>query len=138
MLQAKQLAQIFNGTVKTEKSFSVCKSQMSFKFSCQNEHTFSLPVDVIMSVDLEDVSRRFCQAKRQMSEIMSGNSEQIKDQKSNLEGCWCPKCVDFYNHNVQQIAIHNKLEVIGGLFTTQIVYKCKSQGHVFQKSSLRK
>ena len=64
--------------------------------------------------------------------------DQIKHIETGLEGCWCPKCVDFYTHNIQQLAIYDRLEVIGGLFTTSILYKCKAANHLFQKSSLRK
>ena len=41
------LAKIFDGIVKTEKSFSICKGVHSIKFNCQNEHTFFMPADKI-------------------------------------------------------------------------------------------
>ena len=54
------------------------------------------------------------------------------------ESCWCSRCTEFFNHSLAQ---HNSslLELIGGLFTKQIMYRCKKDaGHIFYTSSIRK
>ena len=52
--------------------------------------------------------------------------------------CWCPRCIEYFNHCKQQISIRDRLEIIGGLFTKQIMYRCHSRSHIFLISSLRK
>jgi hypothetical protein len=50
---------------------------------------------------------------------------------------WCIRCLDYYNHC---LATYNDqlLELVGGLFTKQVMYRCKAMGHKFYVSSVRK
>jgi ABC-type phosphate transport system auxiliary subunit len=52
--------------------------------------------------------------------------------------CWCPKCAEYFEHCLHQISIRGRLEILGGLYSKKIVYRCVSNGHVFSISSLRK
>ena len=55
-----------------------------------------------------------------------------------LSCCWCPRCTDFFNHCE---ASHNPefLNIVGGLFTKQIMYQCKDKpSHLFHIQSVRK
>lgn len=80
---------------------------------------------------------------------MKAHSEEHKCQKEssstccplvNLDidaSCWCIRCLDYYNHC---LATYNDklLELVGGLFTKQVMYRCRSMGHIFYVSSVRK
>jgi hypothetical protein len=44
LLKANELAKIFNGIVKSESQFSICKGVFSIRFNCQNEHNFYLTI----------------------------------------------------------------------------------------------
>jgi len=45
LAKAQEIARIFNGIVKSENQFSICKGLFSIRFNCQNEHNFYLTVD---------------------------------------------------------------------------------------------
>lgn len=53
--KARKLAKIFNGVIKSESNFSICKGQFSIRFNCQNEHNFYLTADQINKLDLDQV-----------------------------------------------------------------------------------
>jgi hypothetical protein len=46
--------------------------------------------------------------------------------------------VEFYEHCIKQISLKSRLEIIGGLFTKQILYRCLGRSHIFCVSSVRK
>mmetsp|Transcript_21717 Transcript_21717/g.33461 ORF Transcript_21717/g.33461 Transcript_21717/m.33461 type:complete len:96 (+) Transcript_21717:1372-1659(+) len=53
------LAKIFNGSLKSESSFSICRGVLSIRFNCQNEHNFYLSADQISSLDLDVIKAQY-------------------------------------------------------------------------------
>ena len=51
--------------------------------------------------------------------------------------CWCIRCTEYYNHCLASYN-DNLLELVGGLFTKQVMYRCRALGHIFYVSSVRK
>lgn len=136
--KAKELASIFKGKAISENQFSICKGQFSIRFNCINEHNFYLSADQINSMDLRQIKSEFRSYRKQMHSLLE-LSEQCKEKvvtskipmSQQLSCCWCPRCTDFFNHCE---ASHNPefLNIVGGLFTKQIMYQCKYKpSHLF-------
>ena len=131
-----RLSSIFNGSVKSETQFSVCKGELSMRFTCQNEHNFFLTVEQLRLLDLDAIGRQYKSFRSQVHRI-----QQEQDPYGTLmtmpKDCWCNRCTEFYDYCEESIN-HSSIELVGGLFTKQLVFRCLSKRHVFCVSSLRK
>jgi hypothetical protein len=74
-----------------------------------------------------------------LQKIFEAKGQNVEGSLPNMDHtCWCPRCVDYFNHCQ---ASHNSrlLQLIGGLFTKQLMYRCREDStHIFYISSLRK
>ena len=70
--KAQKLARVFNGAIKTEKSFSICKGNNSIRFNCQNEHNFYLSAEIISSIDIDEVKKQYKESRLQLEAIFEG------------------------------------------------------------------
>ena len=133
---ATRLASIFNGSVQSQTIFSTCKQKLAIRFTCQNEHNFYLTVEQLKSLDLDSIGHQYKSYRSQVHRI-----QQEQDPYSILspmpKTCWCNRCVEFYDYCAETINT-SQIEIFGGLYTKQILYRCLSKRHVFCVSSLRK
>ena len=142
--------------MKSDKTFSICKGIFSIKFNCQNEHNFFLTADQISKLDLDHIKNKYKESRLRLEEIHEAqkkgeHTSSHRCSSSSSSSCckplvnvnveddcyWCPRCIEYFDHCVDTHN-HDVLELVGGLFTKQIMYKCRSKGHVFYVSSLRK
>lgn len=151
--KSKNLAKIFKGVVKTENQFSICKGQFSIRFNCQNEHNFFLPAEKIRDLDLEQIKSKYRTSRLELQRIFNEKETKSEEHKCQSNACgttscpvvdldidscaWCIRCLDYYNHCLATYN-SNLLELVGGLFTKQIMYRCRAMGHKFYVSSVRK
>jgi hypothetical protein len=116
--------------------FSTCKQKLAIRFTCQNEHNFYLTVEQLKCLDLDSIGHQYKSYRSQVHRI-----QQEQDPYGTLlpmpKNCWCYRCVDYYEFCTETINT-SQIEIVGGLFTKQIVYRCLSKRHVFCVSSLRK
>jgi hypothetical protein len=101
-------------------------------------------VDQIKSLDLDELRRSYKNSRLRIQSILQNKDDLLDNTKVSPirldigPSCWCSRCIEFYDHCIQQICLKNRLEIIGGLFTKQILYKCHSKDHIFCVSSVRK
>ena len=59
MAKAQKLAKVFNGQVRSDAGFSICKGQHSIRFLCQNEHNFFLDAAAIRDMDVDKIRHKY-------------------------------------------------------------------------------
>lgn len=146
LVKAQALARIFNGEVRSDTGFSICKGQFSIRFLCQNEHNFFLPADRIRNLDLDEVKQAYKSYRLRLQKLFESSKEansNMSCEKNSIQlavadTCWCLRCVEYFNHC---LATYNyqTLNLVGGLFTKYIMYQCRKEPHhLFCVSSVRK
>ena len=136
--KARQLAKVFNGEVRSDAGFSICKGQYSIRFFCQNEHNFFLDAATIQDMDVEKIRHKYKQYRLRLQNAYEAKKDCSTVLPPLPESCWCIRCLEYYNHC---LASYNeeRLTLVGGLYTKYILYQCKADPkHLFYVSSVRK
>lgn len=105
---------------------------------------------MIADIDVNDIKRKYRESRLRLEAIFESKhgKEGLKDMSAGAKRspvvsldidnrCWCPHCVEYFAHC---LLVHNKetFELVGGLFTKYILYRCRSKGHMFHVKSIRK
>ena len=103
--KAMRLAALLGGECLSKEKLSIVKGQEAFKFRCLNGHIFYRFVSELESL-APRLTRRLSKTTAVSSSSSVGHSSDEEmpcaSDKSNsskhfgLEGCWCPRCENFY------------------------------------------
>ena len=123
---SRKLAGLFEGSVLSDKTFSICKSMESVKFRCQNGHVFYKQVDQLKAC-LKNATGRKISVSTAAS--MSTSSDEESLDAAHQYGCWCPKCEEFYSI-CKTVGKNSGFKLEGRCYAKTLSFICSGSNHL--------